>query len=167
MQRGLKEYLSFSVSRFLMKVIPFLLWWRAWFSLLGRVYILFVWYLLLLARSSSGQGSGPLEPLTRVRISPGLLFNYSRLALSSDTCACSCFYHTFFFVHAIRVIVVTALPFFSVNPVFVILGAGLFFLGRVADGDEVQRDNRSLDTKDFTYIFHPILVRMDSAPDGA
>ncbi len=38
----------------------------------GYVYILYHRVSFSVARSSSGQGSGPLEPLTRVRISPGL-----------------------------------------------------------------------------------------------
>ena len=62
--------------------------------------------------------------------------------------------------------VTKALPFFSVDPALVVLCTGLFLLGRVADGDEVQRDNRSLYSKDSTYFFHPILAGVYSAPDG-
>jgi hypothetical protein len=49
----------------------------------------------------------------------------------------------------------------------VVLSTGFFLLSRVANSNKVQRDKRSIDIQDFTYIIHHILAGMDSAPDGA
>ena len=51
------------------------------------------------------------------------------------------------------------------DPALVILSARLFLLGRVANGDDVQRDIRRLYTQDFTYGLYPLLAGINSTPN--
>jgi len=54
-----------------------------------------------------------------------------------------------------------------VDPLLVVLCAGLFLLGWVADGDEVEGGDALGDAEDLPHVCDAFLARVDAEPDGA
>jgi hypothetical protein len=54
-----------------------------------------------------------------------------------------------------------------VDSAFVVLGAGFFLLGWVADGDQVEGCYSPRDTEDLLHVFDPFLARVDPQPNGS